>query len=71
MANADFHLTNIKTSRIRSITSERLSKTKYQNMKLTRIKVIDGQRMLIKIEFVGNFLRIIGDTQKRKDIKII
>ena len=36
-----------------------------------RTKVIDGQKMLIKIEFRGDQLKIIGDTQNSNDVKII
>jgi len=71
IANADFNLTNLKTSRLRSITTERASRTKYENMRLMKTKVIDGQKMLIKIEFRGDQLKIIGDTQNSNDVKII
>jgi hypothetical protein len=40
-------------------------------MRLARIKLIDGQKMLIKIEFDSVYLKILGDTKKSKDIKII
>ena len=40
-------------------------------MKLLKTKLIDGEKMLIKIEFVGDILKIIGDSQNSKDIKII
>ena len=72
MANIDFYLTNIKSaSRMKSITSYRLYKSKYDKMKLIRRKVVDGEKMLIKIEFIGDMLKIVGDSQGSKDIKII
>jgi len=71
IANADFNLTNLKTSRLKSITTERASRTKYENMRLMKTKVIDGQKMLIKIEFRGDQLKIIGDTKNSNDVKII
>ena len=71
IANADFNLTSIKTSRMRSHTTERASRAKYENIRLMRTKVIDGQKMLIKIEFRGDQLKIIGDTQNSNDVKII
>lgn len=40
-------------------------------MKLVKGKVIDGHKMLIKIEFVGDFLKIVADAQDKRDIKII
>lgn len=40
-------------------------------MKLLKTKLIDGEKMLIKIEFVGDILKIVGDSQNSKDIKII
>jgi hypothetical protein len=40
-------------------------------MKLIRQKVVDGEKMLIKIEFIGDMLKIVGDSQGSKDIKII
>ena len=40
-------------------------------MRLMRTKVIDGQKMLIKIEFRGDQLKIIGDTQSSDDVNII
>ena len=72
MANADFYLTNIQSSsRMRSITAEKLNKSKYEKMRLVKGKVIDGHKMLIKIEFVGDFLKIVADAQDKRDIKII
>ena len=40
-------------------------------MKLLKTKLINGEKMLIKIEFVGDILKIVGDSQNSKDIKII
>lgn len=40
-------------------------------MRLVKAKVIDGQKMFIKIEFVGGILKIVGDPQDKTDIKII
>ena len=40
-------------------------------MKLLKTKLIDGEKMIIKIEFVGDILKIVGDSQNSKDIKII
>ena len=48
-----------------------LLRAKYENIRLMRTKVIDGQKMLIKIEFRGDQLKIIGDTQNSNDVKII
>ena len=54
MANFQFNLTSIKsTSRVRSITSEKFYKTQYEKSKVTRFKNIDGQKMLIKVEFIN------------------
>jgi hypothetical protein len=40
-------------------------------MRLIKGIVVDGHKMLIKIEFVGEFLKIVADTQDKRDIKII
>jgi len=40
-------------------------------MKLIKTVVVDGEKMLIKIEFVGDILKIVGDSQNSRDIKII
>jgi len=72
MANVDFYLTNIKSSsRVRSITTDKFYKSKYDKFGLTKYKVIDGQRFLIKIELNDELLKIIGDPQDKRDIKII
>lgn len=33
--------------------------------------MIDGQRMLIKVEFVDGILKIVGDCRDHKDLKVI
>jgi hypothetical protein len=72
MANCQFNLTSIKSSsRVRSITGDRFYKSKYDKVKLSRFKNIAGQNMLIKVEFIGEVLRITGDSQSSKDIKVI
>lgn len=40
-------------------------------MRLNKIKVIDGRRMLIKIEFSDGMLKIVGDCKDYKDLKVI
>jgi len=40
-------------------------------MRLVKAKVVDGHKMLIKIEFLGEFLKIVADAQDKRDIKII
>jgi len=40
-------------------------------MKISKFKNIDGTKMLIKIEFVDDILKITGDVQKSKDLKVI
>lgn len=40
-------------------------------MRLVKVKTVDGKKLLIKIEFVGDILKIVGDSQNSKDIKII
>lgn len=73
MANYEFNVTHFKSkdSRIRSFTSDRLFRNKIEEVKINRIKSIDGQRMVIKIEFVGEFLKIVGDCRDKKDLKVI
>lgn len=72
MSNQQFNLTSIKsTSRVRSNTIERFYKAKYDKIKFSKIKVIDGIRMLIKVEFTEDMLKIVGDTQNQKDLKVI
>jgi hypothetical protein len=52
MANAEFNLTNIKSSsRVHSITSEKFYKNRFDKLKLTKIRTIDGQKFVLKIEF--------------------
>lgn len=72
MANCQFNLTSIKSnSRVRSITAEKFYKSKYEKAKVTKFKNIDGCKMLIKIEFVDEVLKITGDAQNSKDLKVI
>ena len=73
MTNCYFNLTHFKskTSRIRSFTSSKLYRSKYEAMRLNKIKVIDGRRMLIKIEFSDGLLKIVGDCKDYKDLKVI
>ena len=72
MANCQFNLTSIKSSsRVRSITSEKFYKTQYDKMRVTKFKNIDGQKMLIKVEFTPEVLKITGDSQNSKELKII
>jgi hypothetical protein len=73
MTNCEFNLTHFKskTSRIRSFTSSKLYRSKYEAMRLNKIKVIDGRRMLIKIEFSDGLLKIVGDCKDYKDLKVI
>lgn len=40
-------------------------------MSLVQEKVIDGVNLLIKIEFTDKYLKIVGDAQDNKDLKII
>lgn len=61
ISNAAFNLTNLIPIRMRSIVTDRPSRKKYDNMKLTKTKVT---------EFVGDQLKIMGDTQSSKDVKI-
>jgi len=32
---------------------------------------IDGHKMMIRIEFIDDFLKIVGDSQDHKDLKVI
>lgn len=40
-------------------------------MKLLKVKTFDGEKMLIKIEFTQDMLKIVGDAQDSSGIKII
>ncbi len=73
MTNCQFHLTQFKTrtSRIRSLTSQRLFREKFEDFKITRLKTIDGHKMVIKMEFIDGYLKIIGDGRDHKDLKVI
>ena len=72
MANCQFNLTSIRSSsRVRSITSEKFYQNNLKKTKITRLKNIDGQKMLIKIEFVDDVLKITGDSQGSKELKVI
>ncbi len=53
------------------MTSERMFRQKYQDLKVSKIKTIDGHKMLIKIEFVDGYLKIVGDSRDHKDLKVI
>lgn len=67
MANCQFNLTSIRSSsRVKSITSEKFYQSNLKKTKITRLKNIDGQKMLIKIEFVDDVLKITGDSQSSK-----
>lgn len=44
---------------------------KYEDIKISKFKVIDGHKMLIKIEFADGFLKIVGDSRDHKDLKVI
>ena len=43
----------------------------YEKTKVTKFKNIDGQKMLIKIEFTNDILKITGDSQNSKELKVI
>lgn len=43
----------------------------YDKTKVTKFKNIDGQKMLIKIEFTNDILKITGDSQNSKELKVI
>ncbi len=52
MANYEFNLTSIKsTSRVRSITLDKFYKSKYDRVKFSKVRLINGQKMLIRVEF--------------------
>lgn len=72
MANAEFNLTNIKSSsRVHSITNDKFYKTRFDKLKIMKIRTIDGQKFVLRIEFTDELLKIVGDPQDSKDIKII
>jgi ATP adenylyltransferase/5',5'''-P-1,P-4-tetraphosphate phosphorylase II len=73
MANCEFNMTQFKSkdSRIRSMTSERLFRQKFDDAKISKFRVIDGHKMLIKIEFSDGYLKIVGDSRDHKDLKVI
>lgn len=73
MTNCEFHLTHFKTKsiRIRSLTSERLFREKFEDLKITRFKNIDGRKMVIQIEFVDKVLKITGDCRDHQELKVI
>jgi hypothetical protein len=35
------------------------------------MKLINGQKMLIRVEFTEELLKIIGDSQNNRDLKVI
>ena len=69
MANHKFNLTNL--SRLKPGTSDKLSYSRFDNMKLSKIKVIGGQKMLVTVEFTESLLKITGDCQDSSDLKVI
>lgn len=73
MANCQFNLTHFKStsSRLRSLTSERLSRLTIEDIRFSRVKAIDGQRMAIRVEFADGTLKIVGDCKDQKDLKVI
>lgn len=72
MANYEFNLTSIKSSsRVRSITLDKFYKSKYDRVKFSKMKLINGQKMLIRVEFTEELLKIIGDSQNNRDLKVI
>ena len=44
---------------------------KLESLNISHFKVIDGQKMLIKIIFNDGFLHIICDGSGKKDLKLI
>jgi hypothetical protein len=71
MANCDFNLTNIQ-SRVRTnSTIERSHKNKFDNIKMCKIKIFKNTKMLIKVEMEDNMLKITGDSQSHKNLKVI
>ena len=64
MSNQDFNLTSIKsTSRVRSITSDKFCKSKYDKTKFTKVKVLNGVRMMVRVEMCDDTPKIVGGTQ--------
>jgi hypothetical protein len=69
LANHEFNLTTLRShSRVKQNNSIR---SKLENIKLTRVRMIDGQRMVVRIEFMDEMLKIVGDCQDQKDLKVI
>lgn len=68
MANYEFNLTSMKPANGKSkgMTSQRFIRSDYQKYKTSRYKNFNGHRMLIKVEFIENVLKIIGDSQEKK-----
>lgn len=73
MANCQFNLTHFKSSNthLRSLTSERLSRINIEDIRFSRTKTIDGQRMAIRVEFIDGILKVVGDCRDQKDLKVI
>lgn len=75
MAKGEFHLTNLRSTansrnRQRS-TSDSFYRNKWERFKMSKRRNIDGYEMLIKIEFVDGVLKIVGDAEDNKDLKVI
>jgi ElaB/YqjD/DUF883 family membrane-anchored ribosome-binding protein len=73
MTNYEFNVTHFKTkdSRLRSFTSDRLLRQKIEDTTINKIKIIDGHKMHIKVEFADGLLKIVGDCRDHKDLKVI
>jgi hypothetical protein len=72
MANFQFNLTSIKSSsRVRSLTLDKFYKSKYDKVNFSKVKLFDGKKMLIKVEFTEHLLKIVGNLQDNKDMKVI
>lgn len=71
MANLEYNTIHFKEKELRSIKTERILLPILGNIKLSKVKEIDGYKMLIKVEVNDECVRIIGDFCDNKDLKII
>jgi hypothetical protein len=73
MANEKFNMTHFKTrdSRLRSFTSDRLFRNPLEDIRISKVRTVDGQRIVIKVEFGDGMLKIVGDCRDHKDLKVI
>lgn len=62
MSNRDFYLTSLRSQNNHRYTfNEKLNRSKIEFNRFSRICIVDGCKMKIRIKFVGGFLNITAD----------